>query len=77
MTNEGGPAMKLTRLFLALALVGALAGVAYVAQQVEPSGMRMAHAATRFLDTLTPEQKAKATFGFDDKLGMDKERPFC
>lgn len=59
--------MKLRRMFLALVLVVGLTGVAYVAQQAEPAGSRMAGAAAKFLAQLTPEQKAKATFAFDDK----------
>ena len=42
-------------------------GVAYVGQVAEPAGVKMATAAEKFLDTLTPEQKPKATFAFDDK----------
>lgn len=59
--------MKLRRMFLALVVVACLGGVAYVAQQVEPASAKMAQAATQFLAALTPEQKAKATFSFDDK----------
>lgn len=59
--------MKLIRILLAIILIGTLAGVAYVAQQAEPAGAKMAGAATRFLDTLSADQKAKATFSFDDK----------
>src|SRR5262249_30464446 len=43
------------------------AGVAYVSQLVEPTGVKMVGAADKFLGTLTPEKKAKATFAFDDK----------
>jgi hypothetical protein len=59
--------VKLSRLLLAVALVALLAGVAYVAQQTEPSGSRMVGAAEKFLGSLSAEQKAKATFAFDDK----------
>ena len=59
--------MKLSRLLLSVVLVGLLAGVAYVAQQTESSGSRMVGAAEKFVGSLTPEQKAKATFAFDDK----------
>ncbi len=59
--------MKLRRMFLALVLVAGLTGVAYVAQQAEPAGSRMATAASKFLGKLTPAQKAKAIFAFDDK----------
>lgn len=59
--------MKLHRLFLALVVVAGLGGVAYVSQVAEPAGAKMADAADKFLDSLTPEQKTKATFAFDDK----------
>jgi hypothetical protein len=59
--------MKLSRVLLALVLTASLCGVAYVAQLAEPSGSRMAAAAEKFLDSLTPELKAKATMAFDDK----------
>lgn len=59
--------MKLHRMLLAVAVLAAVAGLAYVAQQAEPSGAKMAGAAAAFLETLTPEQKARATFAFDDK----------
>jgi len=47
--------------------VAGLAGVAYVRQANEPDGNKMANAADKFLASLTAEQKAKATFDFDDK----------
>src|SRR5438270_3411215 len=68
LTSPWGPrTMKLSRMLLALTLVGILTGIAYVRQAAEPSGARMADAADRFLATLSAEQKAKATFDFDDK----------
>jgi hypothetical protein len=59
--------MRLHRLLLAVVLVVALVGVAYVGQAPEPAGSRMAGAAQKFLDTLKEDQKARATFAFDDK----------
>jgi hypothetical protein len=59
--------MRFSRLVLALALVACLAGVAYMAQQAEPTGSKMTGAAEKFLATLKPEQKAKALLAFDDK----------
>jgi hypothetical protein len=59
--------MKLSRLLLALAVVGCLVGVAYVGQAPEPAGAHMAAAAQKFLDSLQPDQKAACTFAFDDK----------
>ncbi len=59
--------MKLLRILVALALVMLLVGVAYVAQATESPGLKMTDAAEKFLGGLTPEQKAQATFAFDDK----------
>jgi hypothetical protein len=59
--------MKLRSLVLATLLVAALAGVAYVAQQTEPPGSRMATAAEKLLNSLSPEQKKRAVFPFDSK----------
>jgi hypothetical protein len=59
--------LKLARLSLSLFLVAFVAGVAYVGQQAEPAGAKMAAAAERFVAALTPELRAKATFDFDDK----------
>jgi hypothetical protein len=59
--------MRLYRLLLAVVLVAALVGVAYVGQTPEPAGARMTAAAQKFLDTLKDDQKAKAAFAFDDK----------
>jgi hypothetical protein len=58
--------MKLLRLALVVVAVSAVAAVALVANQAPPTGAKMADAATKFLATLTPEQKAKAAFAFDD-----------
>src|SRR5262249_55392747 len=58
---------KLYRLLLVLLLTAGLVGVAYVGQTAEPTGARMAAAAQKFLDTLKDDQKAKASFDFDDK----------
>jgi hypothetical protein len=54
-------------MLLALVVVAALAGVAYVRQANEPAGSRMANAADKFLAGLTAEQKAKILFDFNDK----------
>jgi hypothetical protein len=59
--------MKLLRILLALMLVALVVGAAYVGQATETPGLKMADAAEKFLDGLTPEQKAKATFAFDDQ----------
>ena len=59
--------MKLVRLFVVLVLMAGLVGVAYVGQATESAGIKMTSAAQKFLDTLSAEQKAKATFAFDDK----------
>jgi hypothetical protein len=59
--------MKLSRVLLALALVAGLAGVAYVSQRADTPGQKMAKAAQQFLESLSAEQKAMATFPFDSK----------
>jgi hypothetical protein len=59
--------MKLTRMALALVALVLVAGLAYVAQQTEASAPDMVVAAQKFLDTLTPDQKAAAVFAFDSK----------
>jgi hypothetical protein len=58
--------MKSGRLMIAPVLVALLAGVAYMAQQTEPSGARMARAAEKLLDSLTAEQRARTAFAFQD-----------
>src|SRR5262249_6960597 len=62
-----GPPMKLLRMAMALTALACLAGVAWVQQTNEPAGARMTVAAERFLASLTPEQKAKASVEFNDK----------
>lgn len=57
--------MKHTRPFLFAFAVAAVAGVALVANQAPPAGAKQADAATKFLASLTEEQKKKATFPFD------------
>jgi Protein of unknown function (DUF3500) len=59
--------MKLSRMLLALMVMAGLAGVAYVRQANEPAGSKMTNAADKLLASLTADQKAKATFDFDDK----------
>src|SRR5262245_13793174 len=63
---QGGLVMKLVRFALAVAVLGAVAGLAYVAQQVEVAGARQVAAAEDFLGSLTAEQRQQATFKFDD-----------
>jgi hypothetical protein len=59
--------MKMIRVAAAVLALAAVGGVAYLAKEKESAGGRMADAAQKFLDGLTAEQKAKATFAFDDK----------
>jgi hypothetical protein len=59
--------MKLLRLGLAVLAVAVLTGVAYVYQATETSGGKMAAAAEKFLAGLSDDQRAKATFEFNDK----------
>src|SRR5689334_10038066 len=55
------------RLLLSLALCAALAGAGYVARETRSSGEDMTSAAGKLLDSLKPQQKARAAFAFDDK----------
>jgi hypothetical protein len=57
--------MKLIRLGLASLALALLTGIAHVAQVAGPAGARMADAAQKFLDSLTPDQKAKVLFQLD------------
>lgn len=57
--------MKLVRFALAVVVLGSVAGLAYVAQQIEGSGATQVTAAQDFLEALTPEQKKQAAFAFD------------
>jgi hypothetical protein len=59
--------MKLSRILASLAVIAVLAGVAYVGQVAEPPGVKMANAADKFLASLTPERRTKATYAFEDK----------
>jgi Protein of unknown function (DUF3500) len=59
--------MKLVRLILAIALIGGMAGLAYVAQQVGGAGAEQVSAAAAFVDSLTPEQKTIGTFPYDSE----------
>jgi hypothetical protein len=57
---------QLWRIGLALATLGFLAGVGLIAQERQPAGSRMAGAAQAFLASLNEQQRAAATFPFDD-----------
>ena len=57
--------MKPIRLTLAAAALFAVAGVAYVAQQLQSAGTSMVAAAEAFVGALSGEQKAKAVLPFD------------
>ena len=59
--------MKLLARVALAAIVAALGGVAYFAEEQKSTGGKMTDAAAKFLDALTPEQKAKATYAFHDK----------
>jgi hypothetical protein len=52
-------------MLLAVAIILAFAGVAYVRQRSDPPAMKMAIAAEKFVESLTPEQKKKALIDFD------------
>ena len=59
--------MKSTRILLAAAVFMSLAGLAFVAQQIEAPGTQMVTAAQTFQSSMTAEQKAQASFAFDSK----------
>lgn len=56
----------LLRLAVGLVCLTGLASVALVARDERPQADLMSEAADQFLESLTPEQRAKATFDFDD-----------
>ena len=57
--------MRLIRLGLATAALAVLASVAYVGQVAGTAGPAMVTAAQKFLDSLAPEQRAKAQMPYD------------
>jgi hypothetical protein len=59
--------MKTTRILLAIVALASITGIAWVAQQAEPSGSRMVSTAQTLLMSLNAEQKAKASFDYDSK----------
>src|SRR5215475_13272045 len=59
--------MKLTRFLLAVVALACVAGVAVLSQNIEPAPSRMTSAAEKLLGALDQDQKARATFAFDDK----------
>jgi hypothetical protein len=63
--------MKLVRLILAVAAIGGMTGLAYVAQQIEGAGPDQVSTASAFVESLTPEQKAIGTFPFDSDERFD------
>ena len=58
--------MKPSRLLLAVAVAASLLGVVYVSHANESAGLKMTRAAERFIASLTAEERARATFAFDD-----------
>src|SRR4051812_39956919 len=58
--------MKLRRLLLAPLVLTSLVGIAIVAQEKEAAAAKMTAAAEKWVASLTPEQKKKAAFAFDD-----------
>ena len=59
--------MNLPRLCLALIAIGSVLTIAFVSQKVAPATDKMVDAANAFLDSLTPQQRKKATFSFNDE----------
>jgi len=58
--------MKLIRMGLAIAMLLTVSGFALIARNNAPAGVRMAEAAKKLLDQLSPEQRKKATYTFED-----------
>jgi hypothetical protein len=59
--------MKLLRIVLVFTAILSLVGVAYVSQRTEASATKMAAAAQKFVNSLTPEQRKQALYDFDSK----------
>src|SRR5262245_60876955 len=59
--------MKLSRMTLAVVATATLAGVAFVGQEKDTAGTKMAAAAQKFLNSLSAEQREKATYDFENK----------
>ena len=57
----------LARTLLIAAVLSALGGAILVAQSNKTPGQKMGEGATKFVGTLTAEQKTKAVFDFDDE----------
>ena len=52
---------------LAPVVLSGLVGAAFVSREADPPGSQMVSAAEELVGSLTPEQKAKGVFAFDDK----------
>src|SRR5262249_314951 len=61
-----GDAMFRRWMLAPLAVAGFVAA-AFVSREADTAGSRMTEAAERFLASLSPEQKGKAVFAFDDR----------
>jgi hypothetical protein len=61
---------RLRSVALAAVVVAGVAAIALVGQAPPPTAQKMSAAAKKFLGTLTPEQKKKAAFPFDDKARL-------
>jgi hypothetical protein len=59
--------MKSSRVLAAVVLAALFAGLAYVGQQAESSGLKMVTAGEKFYASLSRPQRTKAVFPFDSK----------
>jgi hypothetical protein len=59
--------MKIKQLLFVSALAAGLIAAACLSKEGEPSGVQMASAAARLVDSLAADQKTKGVFDFDDK----------
>ena len=69
--------MKLLRVLLAATVVAAVAGVAYVQQNTESAGVRMADAAQKWANSLSAEQKQWVTTAARDVSAQEPKRGFA
>jgi len=59
--------MKLRQMLLASGVLAIVIAATLLGQEKDPAGLKMAEAAEKWLELLTPEQKTTATFAFDSK----------
>ena len=63
--------MKIVRFSFFLLALAVCSGFALLAEKETPLASKMSDAASKFVDSLSPELKKKASFGFDDPHRVD------